>query len=120
LLIFKVDGAKVDVSCCANVQAASKSIDFIGIGGGGEGTSEIEASKSGEGFGIGINAAMVKHITWADKVGVFSDVTRSDEADIVDITFDADVPGEIKGSIHAETFDGSRTVVGGCDRYAAS
>lgn len=112
MLIFEVNGANVDVSCGAHVQSASKSIDFIGIGGGGGGIAETEASKADEDLGIGINPGVVKYVTRADKVRIFSDMTRRYEADIVNITFKADVPGEIKGSIRTETFDGRWTVVG--------
>jgi hypothetical protein len=121
LLVFDINGANVDVFRGSNVQTASRSVNLVGIGG----TRCVyecvaETAESYEDLSVRIKVLVMKDVARSDEVGVFFCVIGCMEAGVVNGAFDAEVPGEIEGSVGGKPADFIRAVVWIRDGAAAS
>jgi len=81
------------------VQTTAEGIDLIGIGCVVYG---LELARADLKFEVWMIAAVVKDVAGTEKIRVFS---WPREAELVDVAFNAEVAGEVKGSIDGEALD---------------
>ena len=105
-LIFKVEGAYVDVVAGTYIDSGTEGIHLEIVGGMRGGVElGVEGSDSEEHLRIRVETFFVEDHARSEQVGVLADVGGCKDAGVMDVTFNADVLGKVEGAVDGGSLD---------------